>query len=390
MKKQNIILINSSDISKHFGIGTYVKNLREELLNYSYINLICVEVEFANFGRVLVSENKYTSIHITLKKSYENADVPSAFSSIIFHTILINTKIKDGIFHLNVPTDLELAQIAKENNFKVILTQHLQLHDDSLQQYLKDLTKALYSHLDGCIFLSEHTKEEAEKYLNFPNEKSIVIYNGVNCVRNKSSNAQIRKKLGFLRNDFIAIFVGRLEKSKGLFELIEAFKMFSQKNQKKKLIIIGKGKFDEILQTTNASISNFFFTGLLSTEELADFYKIADIGILPSYSEQSSLSVIEMIHNNIPLILSDIDGFRVFQNHEVIKSPLDISNSSTTINIEKLSENIQLLYENKNIRKELVKNTAHYKKKIMNIKYSTAQTVNFYKKINKGDKKDLY
>lgn len=381
MKKLNVVLINSRDISKLYGIGSYLESLRDELTNNSNINVIYVEVDFGELGNVAVTRSKYTSVHITLQQTYTPTDISSTCASLIFYTILLNTNIKDGLFHLNVVNDLELCKVAKEKKFKVVFTQHTALFHESTDEYYRKKMPDLYSILDGCIFLCEDTKEKAIQHLSFSEKKSAVIYNGIKWVNKPSSRNEIRTRLGFRPDDFIAIFVGRLDRSKGINELIEAFKKFASGNMGRKLIIVGGGNFAEVLKMTKENISNFFFTGFLNKKDLSDFYQIADIGILPSYSEQSSLAVAEMIHNSIPLILSDISGFSIFQDYEVIKTPVIKTNGSISINVDSLSENIELLYNNESVRNKLVKSTLHYKETLMNIKYSTLQTIEFYKKI---------
>jgi len=386
MKKLNIILINSRDISKLYGIGSYLINLRNELSLNRDVNVIYVEIEFAESGSVLVKKkNNFTTINITLKQAFHIKHISSTCASLIFHTIILNTNIKDGIFHLNVSDDLELSKIAKNKSFKVIFTQHTSIFNESTKEYYREKIPPLYKIIDGCIFLSEETKKVAHKYLLFPEEKSTVIYNGINLVKTPSSQDIIRKKLGFLNEDFIAIFVGRLDKSKGLTELIIAFKKFCTGSYNKKLIIIGGGDFVTYLNITKDNIANFYFTGFLNKKELFDFYQIADLGILPSHSEQSSLTVVEMIHNDIPLILSDIAGFSIFKDNEVIKTPINISNEGININIDALVKNLETIYNDRSIGDMLIKNTAHYKERLMNIKYSTLKTIEFYKKISFED-----
>lgn len=386
MKKLNVILINSRTTSKLYGIGSYLENLKNELINYSYIRVIYVEIEFGDFGQVLVDNHDYTSIQIRLKTPFMPI-ISSSCASLIFNTVLLNSNVKDGILHLNGSNDLEIGVVAKEKGFKVVFTQHTELgyHSSKMHDFVDRISK-LYSLIDGCIFLCEDEKEKAIRHLSFPPKKAVVIYNGIKLVKSLGSRREIRNNMGFRGDEFIAVFVGRIDKSKGMRELIEAFKRFSKGNLKRKLIIIGDGGFSEVLRMTKENICNFFFTGFLNKSELSNFYQIADIGILPSHSEQSSISVIEMIHNDIPLILSDISGFSIFKEGEVLKTPVLISEESIEVDVDSLYENIKLLYENKNLRKELVKNTLHYKQHLMNIKYSTQQTIKFYKKMLESDR----
>ena len=53
------------------------------------------------------------------------------------------------------------------------------------------------------------------------------------------------------------------------------------------------------------SAAHVTYTGLLSEERLADWYQIADIGILPSFTEQSSYSGIEMLAYGKLIVTTD-------------------------------------------------------------------------------------
>ncbi|MGM1431265.1 glycosyltransferase family 4 protein [Sphingobacterium lactis] len=375
----NVILINSSDISKIYGIGSYLNYLKDELTTYQNINLIFVDVEIGTKGKVTIKNLGYQYMNIVLTHE-DGVDTEASLSKIIFHLIILNTNVVDGIFHINSPMDLELAKVARENGFKVVFTMHIDL-SDYVNFYNGKIYYDFFPLVDGSIFITEESRQFAIRKFLIKEENTCVIPNGIKWNVNRKSKLKIKRNLGFGDHDFIVLFVGRLERSKGVFDLVEAFKLFSNNNPNKKLILIGTGKFQEILKITKDSLNNFYFTGFLTKRELSYYYKIADVGVLVSYSEQMSLVVTEMIHNKIPLILSNIRGFNFYKETEVIKVPINKINSIYKVDITKLNDSLKFLYENDYARKKLVDNTLHYKRKTLNNRYTVAQIVKFYEKI---------
>lgn len=52
------------------------------------------------------------------------------------------------------------------------------------------------------------------------------------------------------------------------------------------------------------------YTGHLERKELKKWYQMADIGVIPSYTEQCSYVGIEMMMHGLPIVTSDGFGLR--------------------------------------------------------------------------------
>lgn len=371
MRKLNIVLINSSGISHEYGIGSYINQLRSGLIKHKNLNVINVDVTFEEVGNISVTKKNDTELKININNKFEGEDTTSSISKTVFYLILLNSKINNGIFHINGHWDLGLGRVAKENGFKVILTQHVNFIDN-------EIFRSLITIIDGCIFLNEGTRKRFIKEFQFPFDRTTLILNGISWKFKTSSKRILKKKYGFQNKDFIFLFVGRIDPTKGIYELVEAFKLFSKDSTNKKLIIVGKGNYNEVFKISKSQLNNILFTGHINKQVLSEIYKIADVGVLPSYSEQSSFAVIEMIHNNLPLILSDIEGFEVYQKDEVIKTKISLKDDEKRVDIDYLKNNLDLVYNDPNIRKKLVKNTEKYKLKVNNLEYMTTKIINFY------------
>ena len=65
------------------------------------------------------------------------------------------------------------------------------------------------------------------------------------------------------------------------------------------------------------ALSRVIYTGFIKQSEIVDWYRAADIGILPSYSEQCSYSGIEMLMLGMLIISTDGQGLTdMFHDNE--------------------------------------------------------------------------
>jgi glycosyltransferase involved in cell wall biosynthesis len=106
-------------------------------------------------------------------------------------------------------------------------------------------------------------------------------------------------------NDPYFLFVGRLEKLKGLQTLIPAFRRFN----KAKLLIAGKGTYERALRELTGKTDQIQFLGHLAQSELAQLYRHAVAVIVPSLNfEVFPLVILESFQQNTPVIVRDIGG----------------------------------------------------------------------------------
>lgn len=148
--------------------------------------------------------------------------------------------------------------------------------------------------------------------------QSIVLANGSICgvdvdkfkpsmpIREKE-----RKQLGFEPDDVVFTFMGRINRDKGVYELLEAFNRVAI-NKHTKLLLIGnnEGISDETFKAyPNIQLNdNLICYGLTKTP----FYALqaGDVFCLPSYREGFGVSVIEAAAVGMPVIASDAYGLR--------------------------------------------------------------------------------
>jgi len=126
------------------------------------------------------------------------------------------------------------------------------------------------------------------------------------------------------------LFVGRLEKIKGLQNLIPVFK----KNKKYELLIAGEGTYGETLARLAGDAPNIKFLGLIHFDRLQHLYRNAIALIVPSICyEVFGIIIIEsfsmktpVIVNNLgpmPEIIEESGGGFVYSNEQDLVEAMD-------------------------------------------------------------------
>lgn len=123
----------------------------------------------------------------------------------------------------------------------------------------------------------------------------------------------LRKKLSLTKNDFVAIFIGRLAKEKNVIYLLDIMKELVPKYPNLKLLIVGDGPDFEEYQNLSKKYkieNNVIMTGKVAWDEVPYYYHLSNIFLTASVTETQGLTVIESMASGVPPICIDDESFQ--------------------------------------------------------------------------------
>lgn len=139
---------------------------------------------------------------------------------------------------------------------------------------------------------------------------SICGVNTNNFIPNQNTKKNIRMELQIPEDKTVFVFMGRLNKDKGITELLTAYNRICNTHKNTFLVLFGndEGNYqDTFSQYTNIkNHTNFMYYG--RTDRPYEMLQVADVFVLPTYREGFGSSVIEASCLGIPVICSDAYG----------------------------------------------------------------------------------
>lgn len=176
--------------------------------------------------------------------------------------------------------------------------------------------KIVFSACDLCTVNTIATRDEAIR--RFPQFKSKIKLIPMGVDTKLFSKRNVKPKFKKYKNHKIILFVGRLNKQKGIDYLIKAMPAIIQNIPNAKLLIIGEGSYKSELEKAANSLNmsaNVEFLGPIYHNKLPDYYNLADVFVLPSITsdigvEGQGLVLLEAMSCGTCVIGSNTGGIK--------------------------------------------------------------------------------
>jgi glycosyltransferase involved in cell wall biosynthesis len=148
--------------------------------------------------------------------------------------------------------------------------------------------------------------------------------------------------------DLKLLYVGNLDKRKGLYYLIEAIRLVANYHDNVKLFLVGKGSQKEelISHINRLQLEEYIqLCGFLDDDSLLKLYQSSDIFVFPSLKEGFGFVLLEAMACGVPVISTNVSAIpEVVGDSGILVNPMDP---------EDLSKAIIFLLENEDQRVDL-------------------------------------
>jgi phosphatidylinositol alpha-mannosyltransferase len=186
-------------------------------------------------------------------------------------------------------------------------TFHAFSHSNLGYYYGRPLLKPYLAQLQRAIAVSEPARAFVSRYFrNFPMR---VVPNGIDLNVYRPGLAPIRH----LRDDNLNfLFVGRLEKRKGLGDLLRAYRSILERVPRSRLIIVGDGPLRGRVESyiTRHRLPNVVMAGYVPESVKPRYYNSADIFCAPATGAESfGIVLLEALASGLPVVATEVPGY---------------------------------------------------------------------------------
>jgi len=164
----------------------------------------------------------------------------------------------------------------------------------------KRLVRQTMRRADAVITVSEELRKVALDEGIAPAKVSTILNGCDHNIFHPGDRAEARRELGISQDSKVILFVGSLLETKGLRELIEAFRQLPNTS----LAIVGQGPFEAHLKDRDGVL----LAGRQDANGVARWMRACDVFCLPSYSEGCPNVVVEALSCGRPVVATNVGG----------------------------------------------------------------------------------
>lgn len=214
-------------------------------------------------------------------------------------------------------------------------------------------------------------------------KKANVIYYGVDIPQKATDTERLlfKKKYGIDENSHIVLNIGRFNKQKNHFGLIEIANQILVKFPNTVFLLVGDGPILELAKNRVAELSiekNFLFVG--KKQNISDFYRCSDLFLFPSLWEGLPIAALEAAAAGLPIVGSNVAG---------IKTIVDDKNTGRLIELDDLtgfSEAVIEILNNKSLKQRMSEKSINRIKEYFSREASSKSIYALFEKVSMGRK----
>jgi len=259
----------------------------------------------------------------------------------------------------------------------VVFTNHTSGYLKRIEKGGHELEKiaSRLEHISAVIAPSEELCE-ATRIVGY---KKLVkfISNGVDTEKFVPKMAgNFKSTLGWSENDLVVLLARRLVEKNGVNVFANAATQVN--NPKAKFLFAGDGperaKVEKILKDGGVA-ENYYLLGNVPNDKMIDIYQSADISVLPSFMEATSITGLESMSCGLPLIGTRVGGIPFLINDQETGLLVNPGNAN------EISSAINRLIENPDIRNEYGRNGRKRAEQMFSWMKIAEQTIQVYRSV---------
>ena len=249
----------------------YIVTMRpENFLKRLYIYVLSIVSILRNF---FIKKKKIAHVHMSSRTSFYRKSILIILLKMMRIPVFIH--LHAGEFHI--------------------------FYEDELNGSLQKFVKYTFGLADRTILLTNSWQEWYCQVIKLNN--SIVVYNGVKDYYNKNAKPLHER-------DNIILFLGKIGKNKGIFDLLYAFKIVVESIPDATLLIGGDGEIDNAKNIINdlKLENNVNLLGWIDDKTKFDLLNQSKVYILPSYNEGLPMGILEAMSAGLGIVTTAVGG----------------------------------------------------------------------------------
>jgi len=275
-------------------MGMKVEEIESEIL--------CIDGQIGSIGEAL--QQSGVPVHkLTRKQGFDWSLVAG-----------IRKRLREGRFdvvHCHQYTPYVYGQLSSFfTGTKVVFTEHGRFHPDRYRYKAALVNYALAFATEAIIAISSATRDALARYEFMPRSKIQVIYNGITAVDvSKNASKDLMSRLGIPDDAFVIGTISRLEPIKNQKMTVQCFAALYRRYDNVWLLVVGDGTDRISLEAQAKSLDvedRIVFTGFIG--DPAIYLSLFNVFVLPSFTEGTSMTLLEAMSFGIPCVASRVGG----------------------------------------------------------------------------------
>jgi glycosyltransferase involved in cell wall biosynthesis len=170
-----------------------------------------------------------------------------------------------------------------------------------------------------CHFIAvSEAVYEYLKELGTETRRISLIHNAIHLMEQnqKTIHPSFRESIGWEKNHYVVIVVGRLEPVKGHKFLIDAIRQVAPERPRLRCLVVGEGRERERLE---AQVKRFHLEGIVHftgfRDDIETLLNASDAFCMPSLSEALPYALLEACSCRLPLLVTEVGGMAKLLTH---------------------------------------------------------------------------